>query len=59
MTVGTAVSAVFAVFLLGGITFTITSAPTGGTTVNFTYSGTQSASTIRALFQVGTPITMS
>jgi hypothetical protein len=56
LTVGTALAAAFAYFTLSGVTFQITSAPVNGTTVNFTYSGNQSAAAIQALLKAGVEI---
>jgi hypothetical protein len=56
LTVATALAAAFAYFTLSGVTFQITSAPVNGTTVNFTYSGNQSAAAIQALLKAGAEI---
>jgi hypothetical protein len=56
LTVATALAAAFAYFTLSGVTFNITSAPVNGTTINFTYSGNQSAAAIQALLTAGAQI---
>ena len=56
LTVSSALVAGFAFFILGGINFHINSAPVGGTTVSFTYSGSESAETIKKLFVAGAEI---
>ncbi|HEY3568614.1 MAG TPA: hypothetical protein VGP73_11835 [Thermoanaerobaculia bacterium] len=56
LTVGTALSAAFTYFVLSGVRFQITRAPVGGTTVDFTYSGTQSANAIKDLLTAGAQI---
>jgi hypothetical protein len=53
ITVSVALAAAFATFVLSGTTFTIVSGPAGGTTVSFTYNGTQSGEYIKSLFQIG------
>jgi hypothetical protein len=53
LTVATALTAAFTVFVLGGVTFSITRAPVGGTTVKFSYSGTKSVEAVKALFAAG------
>lgn len=50
LTVATALTAAFAYFVLSGVKFHINRAPVGGTTIDFTYSGDQSAAAIQALF---------
>jgi hypothetical protein len=59
ITVSVALAAAFATFVLAGTTFTIVSGPAGGTTVNFTYNGTQSAEYIKSLFQIGAKLAFS
>ncbi|MBC9034706.1 hypothetical protein IAG41_20140 [Sphingomonas sp. JC676] len=55
ITVGVALTATFAFFALSGVYFTVTSV-TGGTTVNFTYNGTQSAQAIHDLLVTGAQV---
>ncbi|WP_257169107.1 hypothetical protein [Bradyrhizobium sp. SRS-191] len=52
ITVTTALTAAFAFFVLANTTFTINSI-VGGTTVNFTYSGSQNAQVIKDMFIAG------
>lgn len=56
LTVTTALLAAFTYFVLSGVEFNITSAPVSGTTIDFTYSGNQSAAHIQALFTAGAQI---
>jgi len=56
LTVATALTAAFTYFALSGVTFQITSAPVNGRTINFTYSGSQSAAAIQALLKAGAEI---
>ena len=60
MTVAIAATALFATFVLSGITFTLNNPGGAGTTTyNFTYNGTQSAAYIQSLFATGANITFS
>jgi len=56
LTVTTALIAAFTYFVLSGVEFQIASAPVGGTTIDFTYSGNQSAAAIQALFTAGAQV---
>ncbi|NJL27716.1 MAG: hypothetical protein HC897_07390 [Thermoanaerobaculia bacterium] len=56
LTVKTALVSAFSYFTLSGITFNITSAPVNGTTIQFSYSGNQSAAAIEALLKAGAQI---
>jgi hypothetical protein len=51
--------AAFAVFVLSGVTFVISRAPVGGTTVMFSYSGSESAKAIKDLFVAGAELFFS
>lgn len=53
LTVKEALAAGFAVFLLSGVKFDITSNTAGRTQVNFSYSGTRSRDSIKKLFKAG------
>jgi hypothetical protein len=53
LAVQTALKASFGIFVLSGVEFKITSQTGGKTTVNFTYSGSQSADKIKQLFVAG------
>jgi hypothetical protein len=53
LTVGTALTAAFTAFVLSGIRFSIKRAPVGGTTIEFSYSGSRSADFVKSLFQAG------
>lgn len=59
LTVSVALAAAFTVFVLAGITFTITNAVTGSTQFEFTYNGTESVEHIKALFELGARIALS
>jgi hypothetical protein len=55
-----AATALFATFVLSGITFSLVNPGGAGTTsFNFTYTGTQSAAYIQGLFATGANITFS
>jgi hypothetical protein len=56
LTVTTALAAAFTYFVLSGVEFNITSGPAGGTTIDFTYSGEQSAAAIQNLLKAGADI---
>lgn len=60
LTVAIAATALFATFVLSGITFTLVNpGGAGSTSFNFTYNGTQSAAYIHSLFTTGANITFS
>jgi hypothetical protein len=52
LTVTAALTAAYTYFVLSGVTFDVKSG-SSGTTVNFSYSGAQSADKIKALFKAG------
>jgi hypothetical protein len=59
LTVTTALTAAFAVFILAGVTFNVTSSTRGSTRVRFSYSGTRSAQAIKDLFVAGASLFFS
>jgi len=59
LNVNVALLAAFSVFVLSGVSFSISRAPVGGTTVWFSYAGQQSADAIRKLFVAGAKLFFS
>jgi hypothetical protein len=53
VTVATALTAAFTIFVLGGVTFILSGSTAGATTVHFSYNGTQSVQALQALFTAG------